>query len=126
MLIYSQNYASIVYPSLAMLHVWHTVSNFNVRVYIQYNCMRSSGETSTGTGLAGGVGSLLLTESDCFKFLCLLNLYTVKTKVGRAHQLVSASTPIALLVCYGRQNGGLYPPLFLQCRQKPSDHKELQ
>ena len=41
--------------------------------------------------------------------------YTVKTKVGRAHHIVSANTPIAHLVCYGRQNGGLYPPLFLQC-----------
>ena len=39
--------------------------------------------------------------------------YTVKTKVGRAHEFVSASTPIALLVCCGRQNSGLYPPLFL-------------
>ena len=36
--------------------------------------------------------------------------YTVKTKVGRAHQFVSANTLIALLVCCGRQNGGLYPP----------------
>ena len=46
---------------------------------------------------------------------CMLCLCTVKTKVGRAHQLVSTSTPIALLVCCGRQNGGLYPPLFIQC-----------
>ena len=42
-------------------------------------------------------------------------MITVKTKVGRAHRIVSANTPIAHLVCYGRQNGGLYPPLFLQC-----------
>ena len=42
-------------------------------------------------------------------------LYIVKTKVGRARQIVSSNTPIAYLVCCGRQIGGLYPPLFLQC-----------
>ena len=39
----------------------------------------------------------------------------VKTKMGRARQIVSSNTPIAYLVCCGRQIGGLYPPLFLQC-----------
>ena len=38
-----------------------------------------------------------------------------KNKGGQSHQIVSSNTPIAYLVCCGRQIGGLYPPLFLQC-----------
>ena len=59
-----------------------------------------------------------------FKLLHI-NIHTVKTKVGRAHHLsLHASTPIALLVCCGRQNinGGLYPPLFFQCNAYYSMH----
>ena len=35
--------------------------------------------------------------------------------MGSVHHFVSPITPIAHLVCCGRQSGGIYLPLFLQC-----------
>ena len=55
-------------------------------------------------------------DTDCPNWMYIYTCYcTVKTMVGRAHHFVSTITPIAHLVCCGRQNGGLCPPLFLQC-----------
>ena len=60
--------------------------------------------------------SLLINNLNNVSILYYTHTCTVKTKVGRAHQFVSHSTPNRQLVCWRRQFGGLCPPLFLQCK----------